>query len=112
MSEPKKPTSRWARPLKAVGFFALMFPVWILGVPGNAKPDSPQRTGWTLGLVVILLYPVAVLVLYLLSRLHRLVSRRDALQPDTDEVVYTRAANVLLALALLGIGMACARMMG
>ena len=56
------------------GLCILIFPLWILGVPGV---DNEYARGWNMGLNVILLYPVAcalnyVPYLFVRARLSRL----------------------------------------
>lgn len=44
------------------GLCILIFPVWILGIPGI---DNEYARGWNMGLNVILLYPVACALNYI-----------------------------------------------
>jgi hypothetical protein len=91
------PLFQWSVPLVAGAFCMLVAPLWIFMTPG-ADPASFVSSG-QLGLSVVLYYPSAIAMLFIVSRLHRLVTRKAG-RPRIDQF-YLTAANIFLALAAL-----------
>jgi hypothetical protein len=89
------PLFQWSVPLVVGGLCMLIAPLWMLGGPA-AAPASFSRQ---LALYVVLYYPSAVAMLFLVSRAHRLVTRK-ADKPRVDQR-YLVGANICLAVAVL-----------
>jgi hypothetical protein len=75
----------------------LVAPLWMFGAP--AADERVFTSSRQLALHVVLYYPSAVAMLFIVSRLHRLVTRK-ADRPRID-VRYLTAANLCFAVAAL-----------
>jgi len=90
------PLFQWSVPLIAGGFCMLVAPLWMLG--GSAADDS-GLTSRQLALYVVLYYPSAVAMLFIVSRVHKLVTRKA--ERPRIELRYLTGANLCLAVAVL-----------
>jgi uncharacterized membrane protein len=90
------PLFQWSVPLVAGGLCMLVAPLWMFGTPAADEGFTSSRQ---LALYVVLYYPSAVAMLFIVSRLHRLVTRK-ADRPRL-ELRYLTGANICLAIAAL-----------
>lgn len=91
------PLFQWSVPLVAGALCMLLAPLWIHGTPG--ADQTAFAVAGQLGRYVVLYYPSAVVMLFLVSRLHRIVTRK-AERPRID-LFYLTAANACLAVAAI-----------
>ena len=83
----------------------LIFP-WILGVPGQIQTDrpTPYVEGWSLGLIVISLYPILILLVYgfnLIVWILFIYDRIDKLNLIRCQQISTIVAIAFTVLAIL-----------
>jgi hypothetical protein len=100
------PLFQWSVPLVAGGLCMLVAPLWMLGGPG--VEDGVLSTS-EIALYVVLYYPAAVAMLFIVSRAHKLVTRK-ADRPRI-ELRYLTGANICLAAAVLALTVALIRML-
>jgi hypothetical protein len=91
------PLFQWSVPLVAGGVCMLVAPLWIVG--GPQVDEAVTLSSRQLALYVVLYYPSAVAMLFIVSRAHRLVTRK-ADKPRIEHR-YLLGANVCLAIAAL-----------
>jgi hypothetical protein len=92
------PLFQWSVPMVAGALCMLIAPLWMFGTPAGETAVLSARQ---LGRSVVLYYPSAIAMLFLVSRLHRLVTRK-AERPRID-LWYLTAANVCLAVAVVAM---------
>ena len=92
------PLFQWSVPLVAGGICMLVAPLWMIGGPA-ATDASASTSGRQLALYVVLYYPSAVAMLFLVGLAHRFVTRKA----DRPRIArrYLLGANICLALAVL-----------
>lgn len=81
------------------GLCVLVFPLWAIGVPGVADPENPYRRGWTIGLMVISLYPISIVLLYGSNLLVWILSLYN--QVSTTNLMRCQQTSTILAIAIL-----------
>ena len=91
------PLFQWSVPLIAGALCMLAAPLWIYGMPGEDQPSF--AAAGQLGRYVVLYYPSAIVMLFLVSRLHRIVTRKA--ERARIDLFYLTAANACLAVAAL-----------
>jgi hypothetical protein len=91
------PLFQWSVPLVAGGICMLVAPLWMFGTP--AANEGVFTSSRQLALYVVLYYPSAVAMLFIVSRAHRLVTRKA--DKPRIELRYLAGANICLALAAL-----------
>ena len=85
----------------SAGLFALVFPFWMLGVPGV---ENTYAQGWRMGLDVIMYYPLAWVAVFGISWL-----LKKTISPDrqaTLDVVVSFCLFIFFSIALLRLGQA------
>jgi hypothetical protein len=93
------PLFQWSVPLVAGGICMVIAPLWMFGTPDAA--GGSLLSARQLGLTVVLYYPSAIAMLFIVSRLHRLVTRK-AERPRID-LRYLTAANICLMAAVIAM---------
>jgi hypothetical protein len=90
------PLFQWTVPLVAGGVCMLAAPLWMFGAPAV---EDGALTSRQLALYVVLYYPSAIAMLFIVSRVHKLLTRK-ADRPRI-ELRYLTGANVCLGIAVL-----------
>jgi hypothetical protein len=85
----------------------LVAPLWMFGARGVGRPSL--ASGWEMGLYVLLYYPPAVAMLFIVGWLHRWTSRKAA-RPRVD-LWYLAAAHACLAVAVIVMAAALIRIL-
>lgn len=93
----------WAPKITGIiaALFALIFPFWILGVPGV---ENTYAQGWRMGLDVIMYYPIAWVTVFGVSWLLKKAIPFD--RPTALNTVVSLCLLIFLSMALLRLGQA------
>ena len=81
------------------GLCVLLILPWILGVPGQIQTEqpSPYVEGWSLGLIVISLYPISVLLVYSFNLIIWILSIYDKI--DKLKLIRCQQISTIIAIA-------------
>jgi hypothetical protein len=89
---------RWLLPTLFAGLCLVVFPIWILGIPGVS--GSTYAMGWERGLKVIFYYPPALVILFGAHFLHSKLVTADSAR-EMVRNGYSVVAHLTLAIALI-----------
>ena len=85
--------------ITTAGLCVLLILPWMLGVPGQIQTEpSPYVEGWSLGSIVIWLYPISILLVYGFNLIIWILSIYDKI--DRLNLIRCQQISTIIAIAL------------